>query len=140
MTVQALNLQLPPNLYQQLLEVAEASRQSLTEIVLQSIRVGLPPALTFVPERFRDDLIHLYQLSDPLLWQITGQDLTETKAEQYEELLAKNQREGLTEQEQATLDVLRDEADLLMLRRSYGYALLKWRGHRIPTLKELQTP
>jgi len=137
MTVQALNLQLPSSLYQQLVEVAEASHKSLTDVVLQSIRVGLPPTLAYIPQRFQTNLKSLYLLSDELLWQITQQDLTESKAEQYEELLAKNQQEGLTETEQATLDILREEADLLMLRRSCSYALLKWRDHRIPTLKEL---
>ncbi len=140
MTVQAINLQLPTNLYQRLVEAAEASQQPLNEVVLQSIRVGLPPSLTHVPERFRDDLRSLNQLSDKLLWQIARQDLADDKAELYERLLAKNQQGDLKADEQLTLNILREEADLLMLRRSYAYTLLKWRGHRIPTLEELQMP
>ena len=138
MSVQAINLQLPANLYQHLVDVAEASQQPLNEIVLQSIRAGLPPTLTHIPERFRDDIRSLNQLSDKLLWQITRQDLSDDKAELYEQLLVKNQQDDLTPDEQLTLDILREEADLLMLRRSYAYTLLKWRGHRIPTLTELQ--
>ena len=71
-------------MYQHLADVAEASQQSLTEVLLQSIRVGLPPTLAHVPERFRADLKALYQLSDERLWQVAEQDLTTDKAEQYE--------------------------------------------------------
>ena len=140
MTVQGINLELPPALYQRLVEVAEASQQSLTDVVLQSIQTGLPPGLEHVPDRFRDDLIALNQFSDEVLWDVAALDLAEDKAELYEQLLDKNQQGQLEENEQSLLDTLREEADLLMLRRAYASALLKWRGHRIPTLADMQTP
>jgi hypothetical protein len=133
MTIQAINLQLPPAIYQHLADAAEASQQSLTDMILQSIRISLPPTLSHVPERFRDDLKGLYQLGDEILWKVTEQDLTTDKAQQYEELLTKNQQGALGQPEQNSLEILREEADLLMLRRSYAYALLKWRGFHPPT-------
>lgn len=135
MTVEAINLQLPPAIYQRLVEVAEASHRPLTEVVIQSIRMGLPPTLDHVPVRFRDDLKTLHELSDDLLWAVADRDLADDKAAHYEQLLLKNQQGPLTEQEQHALDILREEADLLMLRRAYAAALLKWRGHRLPTLE-----
>ncbi len=36
-----------------------------------------------------------------------------------------------------TLDQLVQEADLRTLRKAYDGVLLKWRGHRLPTLAEL---
>jgi len=140
MTVQGINLELPPALYQRLVEIAEASRQPLTDIVIQSIQTGLPPGLEHVPDRFRDDLKALNQLSDDLLLDVVNRDLAEEKAELYEQLLAKNQQGTLAENERQTLDTLRGEADLLMLRRAYAAALLKWRGHRVPTLADMQRP
>lgn len=140
MMAQTINLELPLQLYQHLLEAAEAAQQPLTEIAIQSIRVGLPPSLVQVPERFRDDLKVLNQLSNEVLGQIARFDLADDKAELYEELLAKNSQSELNEYEQTTLDNLRNEADLLMFRRSYAYTLLKWRGQRIPTLGEIQMP
>lgn len=140
MTVQGINLELPPALYQRLVEVAEASHQSLTDVVIQSIQTGLPPSLEHVPDRFREDLRALNQLSDDVLWDVADRDLAEDKAERYEQLLVKSQQGQLEENEQRTLDTLREEADLLMLRRAYAAALLKWRGHRIPTLADIQTP
>lgn len=138
MTVHGINLELPPALYQRLVEIAEASQQPLTDIVIQSIQTGLPPSLEHVPDRFRDDLKALNQLSDDILWDVADRDLAEAKAALYEQLLVKNQQGRLTEDEQQTLDTLREEADLLMLRRAYAAALLKWRGHRIPTPTDMQ--
>ncbi|MEE8392308.1 MAG: hypothetical protein V3S14_16140 [Anaerolineae bacterium] len=80
------------------------------------------------------------QLDDEILWQIARSDLDDDKAASYEILLERNQRGELDREDQTRLDTLRKEADLLMLRRSCAYALLKWRGHRIPPLGELQTP
>ena len=138
MTSQVITLHLPDHLYRRLTEAADASRQPLDHVVLQSIRIGLPPSLDRVPERFRADLQALDRVSDEMLWRIARSDLDDDKATLYETLLEKNQRGELGREDQARLDTLREEADLLMLRRSYAYALLKWRGHRIPTLGELQ--
>ena len=93
-----------------------------------------------MPDRFRDDLKALNQLSDDLLLDVVNRDLAEEKAELYEQLLVKNQQGALAENERQTLDTLREEADLLMLRRAYAAALLKWRGHRVPTLADMQKP
>ncbi len=93
-----------------------------------------------VPEQFRADLWTLHGLSDELLWRVARSELENDKVTLYETLLEKNQRGVLSEADQTRLDTLRCEADLLTLRRSYAYALLKWRGHRIPTLAELQVP
>jgi hypothetical protein len=34
---------------------------------------------------------------------------------------------------------LRIAADRLMLKKAYARSVLRWRGHRIPTLNELET-
>ena len=67
MTAESINLQLPPSLYQRLVEVADASQQSLAEVIIQSIQTGLPPSLEYIPERFQDDLRTLNQLGDEML-------------------------------------------------------------------------
>ena len=77
--------------------------------------------------RFRADLHQFDQMSSELLRTLTTTDLDPQKATFYEELLDKNQREGLTADEQHTLDSLREEADLLMFRRAYAASQLKWR-------------
>jgi hypothetical protein len=62
------------------------------------------------------------------------------EASQYErhvELLEKNQEGGLTLEERQELTDFRLAADCLMLRKAYAWSVLRWRGHRIPPLKEL---
>jgi len=140
MTGQAITLHLPNRLYQRLAQAASTLQRTLDDVVLQSIRAGLPPSLDRMPERFRADLQTLNRLSDEMLWRIARSDIENDKAILYESLLERNRRGELSEDERARLNTLREEADLLMLRRSYAYALLKWHGHRIPTLGELQRP
>ncbi len=140
MTAQAVHLHVPAHLYRRLAEAADAAQQPLEQVTLQSIRAGLPPGMERVPEQFRADLWTLHGLSDELLWRVARSELENDKVTLYETLLEKNRQGVLSEAEQPRLDTLRREADLLVLRRSYAYALLKWRGHRIPTLAELQVP
>ncbi len=137
----AITLHLPDQLYRRLSEAANASQQPLDHVVIQSLRVGLPPNLDRIPQRFQADLRALDQLSDEMLWQIARSDLNDDKAALYETLLEKNQQGKLEQKDQARLDTLREEADLLMLRRSYAYALLKWRGHYVlPQSGRQQSP
>lgn len=139
MRSETLTLELPEAVYKQLSQTAHASRQSLDTVVLQSIRVGLPPNLDNFPKDIQLDLWELNALSDHTLWQIARSEIEENKATIYEDLLSRNQNDTLTEEEKEELLSLRKEADMLMFRRTYAYALLKWRGHRIPTLADLQS-
>ncbi len=132
-----ITLQIPEELYKQLVNKAATSHQPVNVVALQSLRAGMPPELKHVPARFMPDLESLDMVDDAVLWQVAQADLTDEKAALYEALLEKNEQDELPGVEQATLNTLREEADLLMLRRSYAYALLKWRGHRIPTAVEM---
>jgi len=138
MRSQTLTLELPETVYEQLSKTAQASQQSLDTVVIQSIRVGLPPNLENFPKDLQSDLWALNTLSDNILWGIARSELDEDKTVLYEDLLIRNQNDSLNEEEGGTLLSLRKEADMLMFRRSYAYALLKWRGNRIPTLSDLQ--
>lgn len=134
-----ITLQIPEELYAQLVSKATTSHQPVGVVALQSLRVGMPPELKHVPSRFLPDLEALDLMDDNVLWQVARAELTNDKTALYEELLDKNQRDELEKTEEKRLETLREEADLLMLRRSYAYALLKWRGHRIPTLFEMSS-
>ena len=57
--------------------------------------------------------------------------------ERHVELLEKNKEGSLTSEERQELTDLRLAADRLMLRKAYAWSVLRWRGHRIPPLKEL---
>jgi hypothetical protein len=52
--------------------------------------------------------------------------------------LRQNSRGTVTPKEEQELEALQTEADRLMLKRAYAYNLLKWRGHSIPSQKEIE--
>lgn len=136
MAVHEITLQVPEELYERLRRKAENSRQTFGDVALHSLRVGMPPALDHIPQRFHADLQSLDQMSDDLLRQVAQADLPDDKAALYESLLEKNQAESLGKVDQDKLDSLREEADLLMFRCAYGYTLLKWRSHPTPPALE----
>ena len=77
-------------------------------------------------------------LSDDALWQIARSVMNQDKVAQYDVLLERNRAGALTPEGQEWLDTRRNEADALMLRKAQSYALLKSRGHKLPTLDELR--
>ncbi len=56
------------------------------------------------------------------------------------ELLEKHKDGQLTELERQELSALRQAADRLMLRKTYAWSILRWRGQRVPFLQELPIP
>ena len=108
MSDKKVTIRLPDSLYQRLNDVAQASGWPLEEVVLQSVRSGMPPSLTKVPDKFHSQLLALNKLDDQSLWE-AGQGEWEDA--------------GVSGAEKANLE---------LLRRAYAYALLKWRGHPLP--------
>ena len=109
-----IQVKLPADLYQDLLEVAEASGWSMQEVVLQAIRSGAPPNLSKVPADFRPELIALHKLNDLDLMKVVDGGLP------IEGKLTPRQK----------------KADFAALRRTYALTLLKWRGHPVSTMFE----
>jgi hypothetical protein len=101
---------LPDTIYSQLQQVADACDWTFEEVLLQTIKNGVPPLLGKVPEEFHAELLALNQLDDEELWRVvTGDSPVRGR-------LSSKQR----------------QADFPTLRRSYAFALLKWRGHPVP--------
>ena len=132
MTTKTVTVRLPEQLYQPLEQMAALWQHPLHDVLLHSIQIGLPPNLDRVPARFCPDLEILGRFDNETLRRIARSDMEEAKVVQYQDLLAKNERGELSATDRARLDALREEADLLMLRRSYALALLKWRGQSLP--------
>lgn len=117
--------------YQQIERLAKLQKQSVEATADEVLKRSVPPELDSIPSRFRADLQQLALMSDDMLWRLSRIDLADDKAETYETLLELNSERQLLETEQQQLDILREEADLLMFRRSYALLLLKRRGHDI---------
>lgn len=134
MTIQNVVLPLPESLYLRLQQTAQATRQSLTDVLLHAVQVGSPPNWEESPAMFQADLAALDRLDDESLWHVVRQHRHETDMERHQELLDKNSEGTLTEVERNELVALRTSADRLMLRKAHAAALLRWRGHTLPPL------
>ncbi len=131
------HLELPDDIYEHVRRAAEGMNQPLEKALVNIVR-GATPSLEKVPPEYRPELEALEDLSDEELRKISRTLLAPAKQRRLERLLHKNQQGELTDRERQTLAGLRTDADRRMLRRSYAYLLLKYRGHRIPNLGDLQ--
>jgi hypothetical protein len=134
---QTITINLPDTLYKQLQQTAKLSRQSLEEIVTQSLAHSLPPLLKDIPAEYQADVYPLLQMSEADLQQEANQTFAAERWTEYETLLDKKKLTTLTIKEQARLDELRREADVVTFRKGYAAVLLKRSGYYSPTLREL---
>jgi hypothetical protein len=132
MTMHAVTLQLPEQVYLRLQLIAQATQQSFDDVVLRAIQVGAPPSWEDAPAAFQADLAALDRMDDAALWHIARQRQTAADMVRYQELLEKNASNTLSDAERAELTQLRTAADRFMLRKVQAAALLRWRGYHIP--------
>lgn len=111
MKTKKISVELPENLYNDLQEIAGASSWKFEDVILQTIRIGMPPSLNKVPPAFHDELLALNKLNDRGLFQVIENDSTA----------------------QDDQDEDHRRANFDALRRMYALSLLKWRGHPIPS-------
>lgn len=130
-------IQVSDSVYRRLVQYARASDKAINQYAEQALDQTLPPTLDIVPERFRADLSVLPMQDDAQLWMVTRQDLNDEQAAEYEQLLQHNANGQISSAQQEQLANLREQADLLMFRRSYAFLLLKRRGHQIPSFEQL---
>lgn len=137
MSTQEVTLPLPESLYLRFKQTAQATQQSLTEVLLRAVRIGCPPSWEDAPAAFQADLAALDRLDDEALWRIARSRRTEADIARLQELLERNADAQLTEAERVELIQLRTEADRFLLRKAHAAALLRWRGHAIPPADKL---
>jgi predicted HAD superfamily phosphohydrolase len=134
---QTVPIQVSRSLYRQLERLATLTKRPLEDIVERSLTASIPPLPDTLSDEIRDGLLALESLEDDELWQVARSIVSPEQQEELSLLLEKN-RAVITEAEKARLSELQEQADRLMLRKAYAYVLLKWRGHRLPTLAELE--
>ncbi len=137
MTQQALLPELPDDIYERVRRAAKGMNQPLETALLNIVKAATP-SLEKVPKQYRAELEAMEDLSDSELWNVVNGRATLPHQRKLENLLEKNQRGELTEQDRQTLIGLRAAGDRLMLRRSYACLLLKYRGHPVPNLADLR--
>ncbi len=134
---QTITLELPDVIYQPVQRMAEATRRPLTEMLIGALRASLPP-VEDLPSALTAELISLENLSDDALGQMMISRVPVDRQRKLDRLLRKKKTGKLTSLEQNDLSSLQHEADLVMLRKARAAVLLRFRGHRLPTLSELR--
>ncbi len=137
---QQVTVDLPLPLYRFLQRLAEQTRQPVEKLVAQSIAGNLPPSVDNAPLEVQADLLAMQQWSIDQLLATAHEQVAIEQQNRHFALLEKNQEGNLTLGEQEELANLRLSADRLMVRRAYAWAVLRWRGYRIPPLDELPLP
>ena len=126
-------VRLPESIFERVKRTAKGLRQPVQQTLVKIVEAGLP-SLAKVPPEYRPELEALEAMSDERLEKIALSEMPAAQQRRLEHLLQKNQAGGLSEAEQRSLDQLHAEANRLVLRKSYVYVLLKWRGHQVPSL------
>jgi hypothetical protein len=134
MDSQSVTVELPISLFRFLERLAEQTHQPLEKLVAQSVAGNLPPSVDNAPLEAQADLLALQRLSIEELRQIAHEQAPAEQQKRHLHLLAKD---DLTAEERTELGQLRQQADWLMLRKAYAWAVLRWRGHSIPRLEEI---
>jgi hypothetical protein len=137
MNTQMVTLPLPEHLYVRLAHVAQATGQSLTDVLLHAVQVGSPPSWEESPVAFQADLAALDRMDDEALWRVARSRRAAAEVTRLQELLDKRADGRVSEAERAELEQLHAEADRLMLRKAHAAALLHWRGHTVPPADNL---
>ena len=132
MAIQNITLPIPEHLYLRFEQAAQATQQSVTDMLLHAVEVGSPPRWDDVPAEFQLDLAALDRLDDSALWQIARSQTSDAEMDRYETLLQQNANDALLDAEREELVQLRYQADRLMLRKAHAAALLRWRGYQLP--------
>jgi len=138
MSEPTLAIQMPQPLYQRLQRLAAITQRPLESLVLQALETNIPPLLEEMPEPIRKDLAALEQLDDEALQHVAHGVWSPEQRARYTELLEKERAATITPSEKATFEELYREANCHMLRKAYANALLKWRGHQLPSLADLE--
>ena len=133
---QTITLTLPDDVLQPVQRVAQATQQSVEELLVTALQAALP-TLEGLPPDVMQDLVAQESLDDQALWRVMLETVPLDQQHRLHDLLLRNQAGMLTASEHAQLSGLQQQADLVMLRKARAAVLLRFRGKRVPTLAEL---
>jgi hypothetical protein len=132
-----LTLTLPEHVYHRLRSRAKAEKKRVTQVIEELISAAFE-SQDGAPEPLRAEMKALEMLSDEELWKVAESTLPPAKQREWNRLLTKRDAGTLTDREQQKLEALVWEGDHLTLLKSTAYALLKRRGHPLPSLEKLR--
>ncbi|WP_141509061.1 hypothetical protein [Candidatus Chloroploca asiatica] len=112
--------------------------RALIGTVIRTLARSLPPAPEpDLPQAVQDELAAMAHRSDEALWAIARSTMNRDALALSDVPRDRKEQGSLTPEGQPWLARLTQDADALAVRKAHAYALLKRRGHQVPTLAEL---
>lgn len=134
MELQEITISLPASIYRLVQKQSQVMQRSIAEEVVAVVSAALPDQELLSAE-LEKELSELSLFSDEELWRAARISAPETKNVRIQELVDKQQLEGLTEGEKAEAALLSDFFNRIMLVRARAAVLLKERGYNIENLR-----
>ena len=126
--MESVTVQLPDSLYQRMQQQARARNRSVEDEVAEVVELAFATDVSGATAELLEQLPHL---SDKDLWQAAQMCVPDDKAEHMQELVWKEQAEGLTFAEMDEATQLQQYARRIMLVRAEAAALLSARGYDV---------
>lgn len=136
MAIQAVTVDLPTNVYEQIQRAAEKVQRPINEILVEAI-AAVAPVIDTASGPMRSALAQMAYLNDAALWQAARATMTVEQRQRLAALHDQQQR-GIElnpeerAEEQALLALYRET----ILIRAQGAVLLKQRGYDVSNLKD----
>lgn len=134
MSLQQITISLPQKIYRQVQKQSQQMRRSVADEVTAVITASLPEQEN-LPAKLKEEMAQLTLFTDAELWQAARMTAPPEKTARMQELLDKQQLEGLTEGEKAEAERLARFFDRVMLARAKAAVLLQERGYDIDQLE-----
>lgn len=123
-----MQITIPENLSTRLRQLAALRRQPVETIIEDRLFTSLDDELDNVPTTEQTELRALHHLSNDALRVIAAEQMTAVNQALMAQLMVRNSRGELNQEEQETLVALVDRGDQLMLRKAEASAILVQRG------------
>lgn len=131
MAVQAVTLNLPESLYEQIKRAAEKAQRPVNDLLVEAV-AAVASVIDTAPENLRSALAQMAYLNDAALWQAARSTMPADQQARLETLHFKLQQQGsLTAEEQAEEESLLALYRETILIRAQAAVLLKQRSYNI---------
>lgn len=130
MTVQSVTVNLPADAYERIRRAARKLQRPIDDLLSETI-VAAAPVIDTDLQSLRPALAQMAYYNDAVLWQLAKATMSPDQSARLEALHHKQQREGLTEDEDAEECALSNLYRETILVRAQAAVLLKQRGYDI---------
>jgi hypothetical protein len=123
-----LSLNVPEDVYNRALRIAEETSQPVEQILLDHLR-RLPDAYPGLPDDEQEELKALRSLSDDALWAIAREQMPSDVQERMHILMDANNHGAISDEEYAELSGYVERGNRLMVRKAEAAGILMEHGY-----------